>query len=76
MLLRSAVRTGADVAAPRPSRGAKNRLTRSGRDRLLGHCVVTPAVVALLFVTAFLLVYNLWNSLHEVNLLNPAGIGR
>ena len=48
----------------------------SGRNRLIGYGMVTPTVVALLFVTAFPLVYNLWNSLHEVNLLDPAGMGR
>jgi ABC-type sugar transport system permease subunit len=62
--------------ARRPSRRARHQLTLSGRDRLIGYGMVTPAVVALLFVIAFPLVYNLWNSLHEVNLLDPAGIGR
>ena len=76
MSLRSRVRTGADEAARRPSHQARHHLTLSGRNRLIGYGLVTPAVVALLFVTAFPLVYNVWNSLHEVNLLDPASMGR
>ena len=37
--------------------------------------MVAPAVVALLLVTAFPLVYNVWNSLHAENLLNPVNMG-
>lgn len=76
MSLQSTVRTGAEVAAPRPSHRARHGLTLRGRDRLIGYGMVTPAIIALLFVTAFPLAYNLWNSLHEVNLLDPASMGR
>lgn len=43
----------------------------SGRvkaDRRLGYMLVAPVVLLLLLVTAYPLVYNLWNSFHEVNL--------
>jgi len=37
-------------------------------DRRLGYALVAPLVVLLLAVTAYPLVYNLWNSFHHVNL--------
>ncbi|HEY1688255.1 MAG TPA: sugar ABC transporter permease [Solirubrobacteraceae bacterium] len=43
----------------------------SGRvkaDRRLGYLLVAPVLLLLLLVTAYPLVYNLWNSFHEVNL--------
>ena len=41
---------------------------RSAKDRRLGGLLVGPVVVLLLAVTAYPLVYNLWNSFHFVNL--------
>lgn len=76
MAVRSDVRTGAEGQPRRRSRRGGHELTLSARNRLIGYGMVTPAVVALLLVTAFPLVYNAWNSLHAVNLLDPAGIGR
>ena len=37
-------------------------------DRRLGYAFVAPLVVLLLAVTAYPLIYNLWNSFHAVNL--------
>ena len=37
-------------------------------DRRLGYALVGPLVVLLLAVTAYPLIYNLWNSFHHVNL--------
>jgi ABC-type sugar transport system permease subunit len=39
-------------------------------DRRLGLLLVLPAVVSLLAITGYPLFYNLWNSLHDVNLSN------
>lgn len=75
MVPHSTARAGAGVAR-RPSRRTGHPLTLSRRNRLVGYGMVTPAVVALLFVTAFPLVYNLWNSTRNVNLLDPANVGR
>jgi ABC-type sugar transport system permease subunit len=42
----------------------------------LGYAMVTPAILALLAITAFPLVYNLWNSFRNYNLYYPtAGKG-
>lgn len=76
MAMWSEVTTGADVTVRHSSRPAVRKLSMRGRDRRLGYGLVAPAVVALLLVTAFPLIYNVWNSVHEHNLLNPAGIGR
>ncbi len=40
----------------------------SAGDRRLGYALVAPLVILLLAVTAYPLVYNLWNSFHAVNL--------
>jgi ABC-type sugar transport system permease subunit len=37
-------------------------------DRRLGYALVAPLVILLLAVTAYPLIYNLWNSFHAVNL--------
>jgi multiple sugar transport system permease protein len=37
-------------------------------DRRLGYALVAPVVSLLLLITAYPLVYNLWNSFHAVNL--------
>jgi ABC-type sugar transport system permease subunit len=42
--------------------------TRAQADRRLGYLLVAPLVVLLLAVTAYPLLYNLWNSFHFVNL--------
>lgn len=70
------MRTDAAVATPRSSRPGRRGFTMRGRDRLLGYTIVAPAIIALLLVTAYPLGYNVWNSFHEVNLLNPATVGR
>jgi ABC-type sugar transport system permease subunit len=36
-----------------------------------GYTLVAPAVIVLLAITAFPLAYNVWNSVHHVNYLNP-----
>lgn len=55
---------------PRSS-GARRRA-----DRSIGYLLVAPAVIALLAITGFPLVYNLWNSFHTVQLADPgAGHG-
>ncbi len=43
-------------------------------ERRFGYLLVTPLVLLLLLVTAYPLVYNLWNSFHQVN-LSIAGQG-
>ena len=53
------VRTG----RPAPVGHAKER-----GDRRLGYLMVSPALILLLVVTAYPLVYNLWNSFHYDNL--------
>ncbi|MGH9071411.1 MAG: carbohydrate ABC transporter permease, partial [Acidimicrobiales bacterium] len=50
--------------------GSDNARLRS--DRRLGYALVAPAIICLLFVTAFPLVYNLLNSFRNVNLANGA----
>src|ERR1700733_3997719 len=37
-------------------------------DRRLGYALVAPVVILLLLITAYPLIYNLWNSFHTVNL--------
>jgi ABC-type sugar transport system permease subunit len=44
---------------------------RRGEQRL-GYLLVAPAVIALLAITGFPLVYNVWNSFHTVQLADPA----
>ncbi len=53
---------------------APARRHRAGGDRRLGYVLVAPVVILLLLVTAYPLVYNLWNSFHRVN-LSIAGQG-
>lgn len=50
-------------AAPGRHRGG-----REAADRKLGYALVAPVVVLLLAITAYPLIYNLWNSFHAVNL--------
>lgn len=51
----------------RPGRGPDRR-GRTAADRRLGYLLVAPVVILLLAITAYPLVYNLWNSVHSVNL--------
>ena len=58
--------------------GGRRRPPASGRakaDRRLGYLMVAPAVILLLAVTAYPLVYNLWNSFHSENLSIATGQG-
>ena len=61
--------------AGRASRTRKS--TRSPRVRLrlsnqmLGYVMVAPALILLLAITGFPFLYNLWNSFHHFNLLDP-----
>src|SRR5579871_2863684 len=58
--------------------GGRTRPPASGRaraDRRLGYLMVLPALVLLLAVTAYPLVYNLWNSFHAKNLSLVTGQG-
>jgi ABC-type sugar transport system permease subunit len=45
-------------------------------DRRLGYALVAPALMALLAVTAYPLLYNLWNSFHHVNLSQAGASGQ
>jgi ABC-type sugar transport system permease subunit len=45
------------------------------QDRRFGYALVAPAVVALLAITAFPLIYNIWNSFHHVDYLFPTTFG-
>src|ERR1700747_535832 len=56
---------------PRPSkheRPAPVGHARETSDRRLGYMLVAPVVILLLAITAFPLVYNIWNSFHFDNL--------
>src|ERR1700722_13684825 len=79
----SAVKNNAAVEG-RPARGGRpalvRRLTPARRapaavgharetgDRRLGYMLVAPVVILLLAITAYPLVYNIWNSFHFDNL--------
>ncbi|MHB2025004.1 MAG: carbohydrate ABC transporter permease, partial [Mycobacteriales bacterium] len=65
--------TTAEAAATRrrlalPFRTGPRTDRRLTGDRRLGYLLVAPVVVLLLAVTAFPLVYNVWNSFHFDNL--------
>jgi ABC-type sugar transport system permease subunit len=45
-------------------------------DRRLGYALVAPALLALLAVTAYPLLYNLWNSFHHVDLSQAGASGQ
>lgn len=64
-----AVASAVQGRLPVPARGRHGREQRA--ERRLGYAMVAPAVVILLIVTAFPLVYNVWNSFHHVNLSSP-----
>ncbi len=52
-------------ASPRRHRGGGGR---ARADRRLGYALVAPVIILLLAITAYPLLYNLWNSFHSVNL--------
>ena len=59
------------AAEGRPARAGRPRPlghARERADRKLGYALVTPVVVLLLAITAFPLIYNLWNAFHFDNL--------
>jgi ABC-type sugar transport system permease subunit len=67
---------GPDAAAPvtgRPRRQGSYSL--AARDRRFGYGLVAPAVIVLAAITAFPLVYNLWNSFHNADYLFPTTFG-
>jgi multiple sugar transport system permease protein len=61
-------------AAKAGSRG-QGSYSLAARDRRFGYGLVAPAVIVLLAITAFPLVYNVWNSFHHVDYLFPAQFG-
>ncbi len=64
------------VTAParwlRPARRSGAADAGHRAERRLGWAMVAPTVILLALITAFPLVYNLWNSFHHVNLANAA----
>jgi ABC-type sugar transport system permease subunit len=66
-----ATAAGRPAPAGRPARrrrAAPVGHARERNDRRLGYVLVAPVLVLLLAVTAYPLVYNLWNSFHNDNL--------
>jgi ABC-type sugar transport system permease subunit len=61
----------ATLTGSRPGAGPPARRTLAGQDRRLGYMLVAPVVIVLLAVTAYPLIYNLWNSFHHVDYLIP-----
>jgi ABC-type sugar transport system permease subunit len=53
------------------SRAPRQRRSLVSQDRRLGLMLVAPAVIVLAAVTAYPLIYNVWNSFHHVNYQNP-----
>lgn len=57
--------------------GGHLRRRRAGRadleaqQRRFGYILVAPAVLVLIAITAYPLIYNLWNSFHNVNYTSP-----
>jgi multiple sugar transport system permease protein len=60
--------TAIDQARDAPSHTTKTpkarRVTLLAQDRRLGALLITPSIVLLLGITAYPLVYNVWNSFH------------
>lgn len=59
------------VTTPRAPRRRRDRHSLTSQDRRLGLWLVAPAVIVLLAITAYPLFYNIWNSFHYVNYLEP-----
>jgi ABC-type sugar transport system permease subunit len=74
---------GTDLAPPAsrtPARRAgrhanPDRAGQRVQDRRLGIALVSPSVLALLLITAFPLLYNMWNAVHRAVLSDPADRG-
>jgi multiple sugar transport system permease protein len=72
-----AVETPSSPVNGRPARAGRPALgrrmikpvghARERNDRRLGYLMVAPAIILLLIVTGYPLVYNIWNSLHNDN---------
>jgi len=56
-------------AADKPSRSrgsrGKQHYSLLAQDRRFGYMLVAPAVIVLLAITVYPLIYNLWNSFHN-----------
>jgi len=69
-------RPGATAAgAVRGGPSPRGSYSLAAQDRRFGYGLVAPAVIILLTITAFPLVYNIWNSFHHVDYLFPATFG-
>jgi ABC-type sugar transport system permease subunit len=56
---------GSSPSHGRGSRGRHQQYSLLGQDRRFGYMLVAPAVIVLLAITAYPLIYNLWNSFHN-----------
>lgn len=56
---------GSRRAAHSAARRRPHQYSLLSRDRKFGYTLVAPAVIVLLAITAYPLVYNLWNSFHN-----------
>jgi ABC-type sugar transport system permease subunit len=71
----SAAPSGPATAA-RAARGRRGgQFSLLTQDRRFGYTMVAPLVVVLLAITAYPLFYNLWNSFHHVDYLEPTVSG-
>ena len=60
----------------RAARGRRrNRDSLLAQDRRFGYALIAPVVIVLLLITAYPLFYNVWNSFHNVDYLNPVTFG-
>ena len=60
------------LARPAVKPGLHRRTDHASADRRLGYGLLAPAMAVFLAITGFPLVYNLWNSVHEVDLADPS----
>jgi ABC-type sugar transport system permease subunit len=60
------------LARPALKPGLHRRTDHASADRRLGYGLLAPAMAVFVAITGFPLVYNLWNSLHEVDLADPS----
>src|SRR5215475_8694977 len=56
------------ASAGRPGRGGASLIAQ---DRRFGYTLIFPVLLVLLAITAYPLVYNVWNSFHHDNLSLP-----
>jgi ABC-type sugar transport system permease subunit len=61
----------ATVEAPPSAPKGRTSYSLAARDRRFGYGLVAPAVIVLLAITGFPLVYNIWISFHQGNNLFP-----